>query len=71
MKLPVLARVRFIDAGKEDPKWVCGRLLRRLDQMQLEVFFRVYSRAKRILNAARGLSGPTEYRGLELPARRS
>jgi inorganic pyrophosphatase len=68
VKLPVLARVRFIDAGREDPKWVCGRSLGRSDRLQLDVFFRVYARAKRVLNAARGLPEPTEYRGLELPA---
>jgi inorganic pyrophosphatase len=67
VKLPVLARVRFIDAGREDPKWVCGRSLGRGDRLQLDVFFRVYARAKRVLNAARGLPEPTEYRGLELP----
>jgi inorganic pyrophosphatase len=70
VKLPVLARVRFIDAGKEDPKWVCGRTLGRGDRLQLELFFHVYTRVKRALNAARGLPQPTEFRGLELPLRR-
>jgi inorganic pyrophosphatase len=67
VKLPVLGRVRFIDAGHEDAKWVCGRSLGRADRLQLELFFRVYARAKRVLNAARRLPEPTEYRGLELP----
>lgn len=69
VKLPVVARVRFIDAGREDAKWVCGRSLGQGDRLQLELFFQVYTRFKRALNAARGLSGPTEYRGLQLSGR--
>jgi inorganic pyrophosphatase len=61
----VLGVVRFVDAGQDDPKWVCAdRPLRALDRAQLEAFFRVYALAKRVLNRARGRSGATRYDGL-------
>jgi inorganic pyrophosphatase len=64
-RAPVLGRVRFLDAGLADDKWICGRM-RAGDRLQLELFFRVYARAKRLLNRWRGLGGPTRYDGLEL-----
>src|SRR5262245_9442975 len=40
LALPVLAVVRFIDAGQRDPKWVCGaRPLTLRDRVELELFF--------------------------------
>ena len=63
----VLGRVRFIDAGHEDAKWICGHApLARFDRLQIAVFFRVYAQAKRALNALRGRPGHTRYAGLEL-----
>ncbi len=66
-RLAVAGLVRFVDAGAQDPKWVCvQRPLRALDRLQLEAFFRVYALAKRALNRARGHGGLTRYEGLWL-----
>jgi hypothetical protein len=37
------------------------------ERWSVVAFFVVYACAKRALNAARGLPGPTRYAGLELP----
>ena len=63
----VLAVARFVDAGEEDPKWICGEApLTGRARLQVNAFFRVYAIAKRALNRARGRSGATRYDGLEL-----
>jgi inorganic pyrophosphatase len=65
--LQVLGRVRFVDAGLADPKWVCGRSrLSARERISIDAFFNFYARVKRLVNAARGLPGPTHYAGLEL-----
>jgi len=65
--LPVRGVVRFVDAGDEDPKWICSELpLRTADRLQIEAFFHVYALAKRALNRLRGRMGPTRYDGLWL-----
>jgi len=65
--LPVLGVVRFVDAGEQDPKWICGRApLQKHDLALIEAFFRVYAVAKGTLNFLRGRSGPTRYAGLWL-----
>lgn len=67
VRLPVVAVADFVDAGQPDPKWICAaRALRPRDRLELELFFRVYSRAKRALNRARGRRGATHYAGLRL-----
>ena len=64
----VLGRVLFVDAGRQDAKWICGsRELRPSDRLQIDVFFRVYCQAKRVLNAVRGLHGETRYAGIVMP----
>jgi inorganic pyrophosphatase len=62
----VLARVRFLDAGMEDPKYVCSdRPLTVADELVLVGFFATYARARRLLNLARRKRGPTRYEGIE------
>lgn len=60
----VHGRVRFVDAGIDDDKWICGDM-RPFDRLQLEIFFHVYAPAKRALNRWRGLRGTTRYDGIE------
>ncbi len=69
LTVPVVAQVHFLDAGQEDPKWICSpKPLTSLDRYQLHLFFHLYTRAKRLLNSARRTPGPTQYRGLtDLP----
>jgi hypothetical protein len=62
----VVARVRFTDAGQDDPKLICApRPLGALDRARIHLFFAVYARAKALLNGWRGKSGPTRYDGIE------
>jgi inorganic pyrophosphatase len=66
VRLPVLGRVRFLDAGQDDAKWVCGRRpLQWRQRLTIELFFRIYAPLKRGLNAAGGRPGPTRYAGFE------
>jgi inorganic pyrophosphatase len=67
VRVPVLGRVRFIDDGKQDHKWLCGDVLTQADISRIRRFFRVYTRAKRVLNALSGAHGPTRFEGIELP----
>lgn len=67
VNLPVRGIVRFIDAGIDDPKWICAeRPLCALDRMQLDAFFRIYALAKRARNRLRGQRSVTRYDGLWL-----
>jgi hypothetical protein len=62
----VVAIARFVDAGREDPKWICSEQpLRASDRAQLAVFFAMYVPWKRLLNALRHRVGITRYDGLE------
>jgi inorganic pyrophosphatase len=65
VRVPVLARANFVDAGAYDGKWICGHELKRTDMLQLVAFFEVYARAKRWLNRRRGLRGDTTFAGIE------
>ena len=65
LRLPVLARAHFVDAGAYDGKWICGSSLGLHHRLQLVLFFKVYARAKRWLNHRRGLRGVTHFAGLE------
>lgn len=68
IRLPVRAVVRFFDAGAEDRKLVCSaKPLSRWDRARIELFFQVYVRFKRVLNAARRRHGETRYEGIEEP----
>ncbi len=67
IELPVVARVRFVDAGERDDKLVLSdRPLSRRQRRGLAAFFRLYARAKILLNLAKGDRGPTRFEGLEL-----
>lgn len=62
-----LAVVDFVDAGDADPKLVVGEgPLTAEDERRVVRFFTAYARAKRLLNRARGKTGPTEYRGIRI-----
>jgi len=66
--VPVQGIVHFVDAGCDDPKWVCSYTpLGRGQKWQIGAFFHVYAQAKRCLNRLRGLPGPTYFGGW-LPA---
>ncbi len=63
----LLGWVDFVDAGDADPKLILGRPpLAEQDRLRVERFFRFYAVAKKVLNRARGLKGPTEYRGFKV-----
>jgi inorganic pyrophosphatase len=67
VNLPVRGVARFIDAGIDDPKWICAeRPLRALDRMQIDAFFRLYALVKRARNRLRGRHSVTRYDGLWL-----
>lgn len=60
----VRGRVNFVDSGTPDPKWICARApMSAVQRMQVEIFFRFYAAAKRIINRVRGKRGPTRYLG--------
>jgi inorganic pyrophosphatase len=62
----VVGRVRFTDAGQDDPKLICSPgPLGRFDRASIATFFVIYARAKSLLNLVRGKAGPTRYGGIE------
>jgi len=64
--LPVVAVVRFRDAGVADPKWVLAPGPLTPGQMRsLAVFFRFYAVARRVLDLARGRRPGTRFEGVE------
>jgi inorganic pyrophosphatase len=66
VRVKVVARVRFTDAGQDDPKLIgSDRPLTRVDRAKITAFFTVYARAKGLVNLWRGKAGPTRYGGLE------
>jgi inorganic pyrophosphatase len=66
VRMNVVGRVRFTDAGQDDPKLICSdRPLGRLDRAKVTTFFVLYARAKALLNWVRGKAGPTRFDGLE------
>jgi inorganic pyrophosphatase len=66
VRAPVVALVHFVDAGEDDPKYVCAfGPLRRRDELLVAAFFTSYARLKGALNTLRGKRGATIYRGLE------
>jgi inorganic pyrophosphatase len=67
LRVPVLGRVRFIDGGEQDHKWLCGEVLTTEEIYRIRRFFRLYTRAKRVLNLLSGADGPTRFEGIELP----
>jgi inorganic pyrophosphatase len=66
VRTKVVGRVRFTDAGEDDPKLICSeRPLSRIDRLRIVAFFVLYARAKALLNRLRGRAGPTRYGGME------
>lgn len=64
LSVPVRGVILFVDAGQKDDKLVCKHTpLTAADRALLLSFFRLYALAKRALNAARGLRGPTRCLG--------
>jgi len=62
----VLAIVRFVDAGADDPKLVCGFApLTARDRRRVVRFFRLYAPLKRMLARLRRQRGETRYVGIE------
>lgn len=64
VELPVRGRVRFVDAGVRDDKWICGEVGPG-DIVRLRRFFAFYAAVKRVLNRARRRGGPTRFEGVE------
>ena len=65
VRVNVVARVRFTDAGQDDPKLICSdRPLGRLDRARITAFFMLYARAKALINRVRGKAGPTRFEGI-------
>lgn len=63
---PVRARVRFVDEGLPDDKWVCSEApLTARDERLIVAFFRVYGALKLAHDVLRNKRGPTGYRGFE------
>ncbi len=64
---PVVACVRFVDAGDEDPKWICSaQPLSLRERALIAGFFSLYAQAKTVLNALRRKPGATRYGGITL-----
>ncbi len=64
---PVVACVRFIDAGDEDPKWICSeRPMSARERATIAGFFAFYAHAKTLLNTLRRKRGATRYEGITL-----
>lgn len=66
VRVRVLGRVRFFDAGIADHKWICGEELRPADLRTVEWFFRFYAFAKGTLNLLRGARSLSHFGGMEL-----
>ena len=64
VEAPVVGVVRFMDAGHEDHKVLCGAGLDASTTRGLIKFFRRYAFAKRVLNRARSLPGQTAFLGV-------
>lgn len=65
VRLPVVGVVRFEDAGRQDDKIVVSADPPTVGQRRrLETFFRVYARARTVLNVTKGLRGTTRFLGI-------
>ena len=66
VQTPVWGKVKFLDAGLEDHKWVCGeRAPSEKEWAKVEAFFKRYAWAKRFLYRLRGTSGEVRFLGIE------
>lgn len=65
--LPERGRVRFVDAGEDDPKLILSSArVTRAQRVRLIAFFHFYAQVKRVLNRMRGRHGPTRFDALEI-----
>ncbi|MBN1656303.1 MAG: inorganic diphosphatase [Deltaproteobacteria bacterium] len=65
VELPVIAVARFTDAGKEDPKWICGEnAMTAFQRLTIVGFFMIYARIKAFMNAIKRRSGATRFDGV-------
>lgn len=63
---PVVGIVRFQDAGRSDDKLIASELPPTPgERLLIDGFFRVYAKARRLINLAKGLEGRTAFLGLE------
>lgn len=60
------AKIRFIDDGVQDDKWVIGENLTLVDKIKLHVFFTAYMYFKIIKGYFKGRIPFTRYGGMEL-----
>lgn len=65
VRVAVLGRVRFVDGGVDDHKWLCGEALHAPELIRVRVFFWVYAHAKRVMHAMRGEFRATRFEGIE------
>lgn len=64
--LPVWGRVRFLDQGQRDDKWICGEVPPgRRQRLLLRAFFGFYVLPKVLQGTLKG-AGMSRYEGLEL-----
>jgi inorganic pyrophosphatase len=64
LRVPVVAVLGFVDAGRGDPKVVCSTgPLSATERKGLELFFRVYALFKRGLHLVRGNATDTRFTG--------
>jgi inorganic pyrophosphatase len=69
LSLPAVATVRFIDAGIDDPKWICSEsALTARQRAAVRWFFRLYAVLKGAMNHTRGHRGTTSFGGIREPA---
>lgn len=60
----IQGKIGFLDAGIEDPKWICAsKALSTADRRSVERFFRRYALVKRLINRLRGKRGSTRFLG--------
>lgn len=65
-ELALVGRVRFVDGGLADDKWVFGREPDAGDLRALRLFFRLYALAKRQRDRLPGRRGPSRFLGIDL-----
>lgn len=58
---PIRGRVDFVDAGIDDPKWICAaEPLTESQWRRISWFFEIYGVAKGVINGVRRKRGPTK-----------
>ncbi len=66
LTLPIVAYVRFVDAGKPDHKLVVSEEpVSKAQLSRIRAFFRMYALARRLLNRLQGRHGKTAFFSVE------